>query len=168
MCFTTGCVACSSGLTGHKRTALAQGPLRILSTNPRYFADGNGRAAYLTGSHHWWNLQDAGTSSAPPIFDFPTSFLLTSILHLLTSLLSLLLYFTLHLLLTLLTLPVYCDALQVEPRLIKYSPPIYTYSLLYNSASIPDPPPSSHSLQCAYSSDHYHLLSYLCLYTVAS
>lgn len=70
-CFAAGCIACSSGLTIHKSTTLSPGPLRILPTNPRYFTDGSGRAVYLTGSHHWWNLQDAGTSSAPPVFDFP-------------------------------------------------------------------------------------------------
>ena len=33
-------------------------PLSIHPKNPRYFADGAGRAVYLTGSHHWDNLQD--------------------------------------------------------------------------------------------------------------
>jgi hypothetical protein len=43
----------------------ASGPLRVHPTNPRYFTDGtktsNGslRTVYLTGSHHWNNLQDS-------------------------------------------------------------------------------------------------------------
>jgi hypothetical protein len=32
-------------------------PLFVHPTNPRYFADGSGRAVYLTGSHTWNNLQ---------------------------------------------------------------------------------------------------------------
>ena len=35
-------------------------PLRVLSSNPRYFTDGSGKAVYLTGSHTWSNLQDSG------------------------------------------------------------------------------------------------------------
>jgi len=48
----------------------ATGPLRVHPTNPRYFADSTGRAVYLTGSHVWNNLQDQGTTSPPPAFDF--------------------------------------------------------------------------------------------------
>ena len=33
-------------------------PLSLHPENPRYFADGAGRAVYLTGSHHWDSLQD--------------------------------------------------------------------------------------------------------------
>ena len=33
------------------------GPLRILSSNPRYFTDGSGKAIYLTGSHNWNTFQ---------------------------------------------------------------------------------------------------------------
>lgn len=49
----------------------ASGPLRVHPTNPRYFTDGtkmsNGslRAVYLTGSHHWNNLQDSGKLGKP-------------------------------------------------------------------------------------------------------
>ncbi len=39
-------------------TAAATGPLRVLSSNPRYFTDSSGRAIYLTGSHIWGNLVD--------------------------------------------------------------------------------------------------------------
>ena len=34
-------------------SATATGPLRVCKENPRYFADGSGRAIYLTGSHNW-------------------------------------------------------------------------------------------------------------------
>ena len=48
---------------------LTSGPLRRHARNPRYFADGSGRAVYLTGSHTWWNLQDRGSAVSPP-FDY--------------------------------------------------------------------------------------------------
>ncbi len=49
----------------------ASGPLRVHPNNPRYFTDGtkmsNGslRAVYLTGSHHWNNLQDSAKLGKP-------------------------------------------------------------------------------------------------------
>jgi len=49
----------------------ASGPLRIHPTNPRYFTDGKKmsndslRAVYLTGSHHWNNLQDSAKLGKP-------------------------------------------------------------------------------------------------------
>lgn len=48
----------------------ARGPLRVHPENPRYFADGSGRAVYLTGSHTWANLIDIGPADPPPVFDF--------------------------------------------------------------------------------------------------
>jgi hypothetical protein len=56
----------------------AQGPLRIHPDNPRYFTDGTKltdgslKAVYLTGSHHWHNLQDAGRIGGPvtKVFDY--------------------------------------------------------------------------------------------------
>jgi hypothetical protein len=45
----------------------ATGPLRVHPTNPRFFADAAGRAVYLTGSHTWGNLADAG---GWPAFDY--------------------------------------------------------------------------------------------------
>jgi hypothetical protein len=48
----------------------AMGPLRVHSQNPRYFADGRGRAIYLTGSHTWANLQDQGPKDPPKPFDY--------------------------------------------------------------------------------------------------
>ena len=44
--------------------------LRVLSSNPRYFTDGSGKAVYLTGSHTWSNMRDLGQTDPPPIFDF--------------------------------------------------------------------------------------------------
>jgi hypothetical protein len=48
----------------------AKGPLRVLSTNPRYFTDGSGKAMYLTAAHTWDNLPDIGLTDPPPAFDF--------------------------------------------------------------------------------------------------
>jgi hypothetical protein len=50
--------------------ALASGPLRVSTINPRYFADQSGRVVYLTGSEHWKTIEDNGTSNPPPAFDF--------------------------------------------------------------------------------------------------
>jgi uncharacterized protein (TIGR03437 family) len=44
--------------------------LRAHPTNGRYFTDDTGEPIYLTGSHVWYNLQDRGASSPPPVFDF--------------------------------------------------------------------------------------------------
>jgi hypothetical protein len=41
-----------------RKAAPARGPLRAHPRNPRYFTDGSGKPVYLTGSHHWDNLQD--------------------------------------------------------------------------------------------------------------
>lgn len=41
------------------------GPLRVHSTNPRYFTDGSGKVIYLSGSHTWANLQDIGLPGGP-------------------------------------------------------------------------------------------------------
>ena len=58
-------------LTAERPTrAAATGPLRVHPDNGRYFADGSGRAVYLTGSHTWPNLIDRGPSDPPPRFDF--------------------------------------------------------------------------------------------------
>ena len=42
---------------------LAKGPLRVDPKNPRYFADGTGKAVYLTGAHTWNILPDMSTIS---------------------------------------------------------------------------------------------------------
>jgi len=55
------------------KPAAAAGPLRVHPTNPRYFADPNGRAVYLTGSHTWQSLQDgilAGYTTVTQPFDY--------------------------------------------------------------------------------------------------
>ena len=38
--------------------------------NPRYFTDGSGRAILLAGSHTWYSMQDAGSTSPPPSFNY--------------------------------------------------------------------------------------------------
>jgi len=50
----------------------ALGPLRVCSTNPRYFTDGSGKALLLVGSHTWGNLQDYAYDKqpSPPALDF--------------------------------------------------------------------------------------------------
>ena len=55
-------------------TRVASAPLRVSTTNPRYFAhptpDGTERAVYLTGSHIWNNLQDGlGPNTDGPAAD---------------------------------------------------------------------------------------------------
>ena len=47
---------------------LARGPLKVSGANPRYFADDNGKAVYLTGSHTWDNFVDWGAPT--PNFDY--------------------------------------------------------------------------------------------------
>ncbi|MGH9847259.1 MAG: hypothetical protein ACREEM_51845, partial [Blastocatellia bacterium] len=47
-----------------------RGPLRVHSTNPRYFTDDGVRAVFLTGSHTWPNLVDMWTGDTPKPFDF--------------------------------------------------------------------------------------------------
>ncbi len=46
------------------------GPLRVCADNPRYFADKEGRALLLTGSHVWYNLVDMGPEDPPRAFDY--------------------------------------------------------------------------------------------------
>jgi len=54
----------------------ADGPLRPIEGNPRWFQDGTGKAVYLAGSHTWQSLQDngllmrEGSGNPPPVFDF--------------------------------------------------------------------------------------------------
>jgi hypothetical protein len=62
--------ACADTPSETLRHAAGVGPLRVLSTNPRYFTDGTGKAVYLTGSHTWKNFQSTATVSPPPTFDF--------------------------------------------------------------------------------------------------
>lgn len=46
------------------------GPLYVHPRNPRYFADGSGRAIVLVGSHTWDNLQETGRTDPPRSFDW--------------------------------------------------------------------------------------------------
>ena len=57
----------ASGVTWGQQT---MGPLRICADNPRYFADKEGRALLLTGSHVWYNLVDMGPEDPPKAFDY--------------------------------------------------------------------------------------------------
>jgi len=62
-----------SACTDHKDLSIPAesykiaGPLKVSSSNPRYFSDANGRIVYLTGSHTWDNLIDR---RAKPEFDY--------------------------------------------------------------------------------------------------
>ncbi|WP_168160062.1 Ig-like domain-containing protein [Steroidobacter denitrificans] len=49
-----------------------RGPLRVSSVNPRYFETDQGVSILLAGSHTWASLQDNGTTSTPPPFDYTT------------------------------------------------------------------------------------------------
>ncbi len=78
---TVRCTAAASLAAGAERGAIAAyktrqasgpaaGPLRVHPKNPRYFADADDNAVYLTGSHTWNSLVDMGPSDPPPKFDF--------------------------------------------------------------------------------------------------
>ncbi len=47
-----------------------RGPLRICRDNPGYFADNDGKAILLVGSHVWYNLVDMGPEDPPRAFDY--------------------------------------------------------------------------------------------------
>jgi hypothetical protein len=46
------------------------GPLRVCPDNPSYFADADGKAILLVGSHVWYNLVDMGPEDPPRQFDY--------------------------------------------------------------------------------------------------
>src|SRR5262245_26577635 len=48
----------------------AAAPLKVLSSNPRYFTDGSGRAIYLTGSHVHESVQDIDSFYPPAPYDY--------------------------------------------------------------------------------------------------
>ncbi|OHB78029.1 MAG: hypothetical protein A2Z25_05045 [Planctomycetes bacterium RBG_16_55_9] len=56
--FTFACLVFTFFLAGITQAAPTNGPLRICRDNPRYFADKNGKALLLTGSHVWYNLAE--------------------------------------------------------------------------------------------------------------
>ena len=51
-------------------TRFASGPLRKHPDNPRYFANAQGEAVLLTGSHTWNSLVDVSDTDPPAAFDF--------------------------------------------------------------------------------------------------
>jgi Family of unknown function (DUF6298)/Protein of unknown function (DUF4038) len=55
---------------GVTQGAPTNGPLRVCRDNPRYFADKDGKAILLTGSHVWYNLVDMGPEDPPRPFDY--------------------------------------------------------------------------------------------------
>ena len=63
-----------NGFTYASNNILASGPLKVSSTNPRYFADGAGNAIYLTGAHTWQDNVDGwgipNDCPVPPAFDW--------------------------------------------------------------------------------------------------
>lgn len=64
-------LACFHILTCVTQGTPTNGPLSRCSENPRYFADRNGEAILLTGSHLWYNLVDMGPQDPPKPFDYP-------------------------------------------------------------------------------------------------
>ena len=46
------------------------GPLQICPDNPRYFANADGKAILLVGSHVWYNLVDMEAQDPPKPFDY--------------------------------------------------------------------------------------------------
>ncbi|HUT32120.1 MAG TPA: DUF6298 domain-containing protein [Planctomycetota bacterium] len=48
----------------------ATGPLKVHPANPRWFADGAGRAVWLTGSHTWAGRQERGVEGTTPDFAY--------------------------------------------------------------------------------------------------
>ena len=55
---------------GVAQAELTKGPLRICRENPRYFAEKDGKALLLVGSHVWYNLVDMGPEDPPRAFDY--------------------------------------------------------------------------------------------------
>lgn len=50
-----------------------RGPLTIHPDNPRWFADADGRAVYLVGSHTWANFQEIRRAGDRPSITTPGS-----------------------------------------------------------------------------------------------
>ena len=67
---TTAWPTAAAAANADRRRSPATGPLVVHPRNLRYFADANGEAVYLTGSHVWNNLVDMGPSDPPPAFDY--------------------------------------------------------------------------------------------------
>ncbi|MGB9405743.1 MAG: Ig-like domain-containing protein [Candidatus Acidiferrales bacterium] len=60
----------SVSVTVSNASSSSMGPLKVLSSNPRYFTADGVHAVYLTGSHTWADLKDDGTSDPPAAFDY--------------------------------------------------------------------------------------------------
>ena len=60
----------SAAGAGEGKGRTKMGPLRKHPDNPRYFANGEGKAVLLVGSHMWNNLVDMGPSDPPGKLDF--------------------------------------------------------------------------------------------------
>lgn len=58
------------GTRGKTDDDKATGPLRVHTSNPRYFTDRSGKAIYLTGSHYWYNFQDGENRTKMIPFDY--------------------------------------------------------------------------------------------------
>ena len=67
---TAGTTGTGGGTAGTTGAGGALGPLRVDTTNPRYFNNGHGKIVYLTGSHTWGNLKDRALTDPPPAFDY--------------------------------------------------------------------------------------------------
>ena len=57
-------------LTPRARPQAIAAPL-VVSSNPHYFQDAQGRALILAGSQTWNTLQDWGSNGSPQALDFP-------------------------------------------------------------------------------------------------
>jgi hypothetical protein len=57
-------------VVGPVQAKSTNGPLRVCPDNPRYFADADGKAVLLVGSHVWYNLVDMGPKNPPKPFDY--------------------------------------------------------------------------------------------------
>ncbi len=68
--FAFACLSLAFPVGGVIQGQQTMGPLRICADNPRYFADKEGRALLLTGSHVWYNLVDMGPEDPPRAFDY--------------------------------------------------------------------------------------------------
>ncbi|MHC4678686.1 MAG: DUF6298 domain-containing protein [Planctomycetota bacterium] len=64
------CVSLILFVVGVIHAKPTNGPLRICRDNPRYFADKDGKALLLVGSHVWYNLVDMSPEDPPRPFDY--------------------------------------------------------------------------------------------------
>ena len=64
------CLSFTLFMVGVIHAKPTNGPLQVCRDNPRYFADKDGKALLLTGSHVWYNLVDMGPKDPPKPFDY--------------------------------------------------------------------------------------------------